>query len=188
LEYNDFFLIKYFLKNRLTKEDVGLRFIHSMNELVGKVNEGLLHDQALQLQGIIGEIVRCCDDRKFFETEKFGIPYAELKCLLLFEGESNLTVKGIAQKLDVVKSRVTKIVNGLMKKGLVRQIDDPSDARIKLISLTPVGQKKAQEIDAFQRELHRQILLRLDADERKGIFSYLELLRSAMQAVKEQLV
>jgi DNA-binding MarR family transcriptional regulator len=172
----------------LTKEEVGLRFIHSMNELAGKVNKELLHDQALRLQGIIGEIVRCCDDRKFFETEKFGLPYAELKCLLLFKGESNLTVKGIAQKLDVVKSRVTKIVNGLMKKGLVRQIDDPRDARIKLISLTPVGQKKAQEIDAFQRELHRQILLRLDADERQGLFSFLELLRSAMEAVKEQLV
>lgn len=158
-----------------------------MNKLADKVNEGLLGDQALQLQGIIGEILRCCEDRKFFETEKFGLPYAELKCLLLFGGVSELTVKGIAQKLDVVKSRVTKLVNGLMTKGLVRQIDDPNDGRIKLISLTPEGQEKAQEIAAFQRDLHRQILLRLDADERKGLFSYLELLSSAMEAVKEQL-
>jgi DNA-binding MarR family transcriptional regulator len=159
-----------------------------MNKLVAKVSEELLDYQALRLQELISEMLRCCEDRKFFETEKFELPYAELKCLLLFGGERYLTVKGIAQKLDVAKSRVTKIINGLMKKGLVKQIDDPGDARIRLISLTPRGQGKSQEIAVFQRELHRQILRRLDADERKGIFSYLELLRSAMEAVKEQLV
>jgi DNA-binding MarR family transcriptional regulator len=171
----------------LTKRSYSLKFIHAMNKLADKVNEDLLSYQALRLQELIGEMLQCCEDRKFFETEKFGLPYAELKCLLLFGGERYLTVKGIAQKLDVAKSRVTKIVNGLMKKGLVRQIDDPDDGRVRLISLTPAGQEKAQEIAAFQRELHYQILLRLDADERKGVFSSLELLRSAMEAVKEQL-
>jgi DNA-binding MarR family transcriptional regulator len=165
-----------------------LKFIHTMNKLADKINEDLLNYQALRLQELIGEMLRCCEDRKFFETEKFGLPYAELKCLLLFGGERYLTVKGIAQKLDVAKSRVTKIVTGLIKKGLGGQIDDPGDARIKLISLTPAGQEKAEEIAAFQRELHRQILLRLNADERKGVFSYLELLRAAMESVKEQLV
>jgi len=158
-----------------------------MNQLATKVNEELLGYQVQRLQGLIAEIVKCCEDRKIFETGKFGIPYAELRCLLLFEGERYLTVKGIAQKLEVAKSRVTKIVNGLMKRGLVRQIDDPHDARIKLISVTPAGKEKYQEIAAFQRELHSHILLHLDADERKGVFTYLELLRAAMEAVKEQL-
>jgi DNA-binding MarR family transcriptional regulator len=167
--------------------DCYLKFIHTMNQLADKVNKDLLNYQALRLQELIGEMLLCCEDRKFFETEKFGLPYAELKCLLLFGAERYLTVKGIAQKLDVAKSRVTKIVTGLIKRGLVRQIDDPGDARIKLISLTPAGQEKSREIAAFQRDLHREILLRLDADERKGILAYLELLRSTMEAVKEQL-
>ncbi|NIN01809.1 MAG: MarR family transcriptional regulator, partial [candidate division Zixibacteria bacterium] len=93
-------------------------------------------------------------------------PAAELKCLMLFEGERYLTVKGIAQKLEVAKSRVTKIVNGLIGKGLVAQIDDPEDGRIRLISLTSAGQKKSDEIDAFQKEIHRKILLQMDGDER----------------------
>jgi DNA-binding MarR family transcriptional regulator len=159
-----------------------------MNQLAAQINEELLSYQARRLQELIAEMLRCCEDRKFFETAKFGLPYAELKCLLLFGAERYLTVKGIAQGLDVAKSRVTKIVNGLMKKGLVRQVNDPDDARIRLISLTTAGQEKSQEIAAFQRELHRHILLRLNDDERKGLFSYLELLRSAMEAVKEQLV
>ena len=159
-----------------------------MNQLATTVNEELLGYQAQRLQELIAEMLKCCEDRKLFETGKFGLPYAELKCLLLFEGVRYLTVKGIAQKLDVAKSRVTKIVNGLRNKGLVRQVDDPHDARVKLISITPAGREKSREIVVFQRGLHRQILLHLDADERKGVFSYLELLRTAMEAVKEQLV
>ena len=158
-----------------------------MNQLAKEINEELLGYQAQRLQELIAEILKCCEDRKFFETEKFGLPYAELRCLLLFGGERYLTLKSVAQKMDVAKSRVTKIVNGLIARGLVKQIDDPHDARVKLISLTLTGHEKAQEIAAFQRELHRQILLHLEDDERKGLFSYLELLRSAMEAVKEQL-
>ncbi|OGP53403.1 MAG: hypothetical protein A2Y65_06795 [Deltaproteobacteria bacterium RBG_13_52_11] len=159
-----------------------------MNQFAAQINEELLSYQAQRLQELIAEMIQCCEDRKLFETAKFGLPYAELKCLLLFGGERYLTVKGIAQRLDVAKSRVTKIVKGLVTKGLVKQIDDPHDARIKLISVTPAGEEKSREIAAFQRGLHRQIVLHLSADERKGIFSYLELLRSAMEAVKEQLV
>src|SRR4030042_6882404 len=152
-----------------------------MNKLAAQPNEELLSYQAQRLQELIAEMIQCCEDRKLFETAKFGLPYAELKCLLLFGGERYLTVKGIAQRLDVAKSRVTKIVKGLVTKGLVKQIDDPHDARIKLISVTPAGGEESREIAAFQRGLHRQIVLPLSADERKGIFSYLELLRSAME-------
>ena len=158
-----------------------------MNQLAKAMNEELLGYQAQRLQELIAEILKCCEDRKLYETEKFGLPYAELRCLLLFGGERYLTLKGVAQKMEVAKSRVTKIVNGLIAKGLVKQIDDPHDARVKLISLTPTGHEKAHEIAEFQRGLHRQILLHLEDDERKGLFSYLELLRSAMEAVKEQL-
>jgi DNA-binding MarR family transcriptional regulator len=175
------------VKNHLTKGRLSLYFVHSMNQLAAQPSEELLIYQAQRLEELIAEMIQCCEDRKFFETNKFGLPYAEVKCLLLFGGERYLTVKGIAQRLDVAKSRVTKIVNGLVARGLVRQVDDPNDARIKLIGLTSAGEEKAREIAAFQRGLHRQILLHLSSDERKGIFSYLELLRSAMESVKSQL-
>ena len=40
----------------------------------------------------------------------------------------------------------------------------------------------------FQREIHQKLLIQMGADERKKVISYLEVLRSAMEAVKEQLV
>ena len=83
-----------------------------MNKKSATINEELLRYQAERLQDLINEMLQCCDDRKLYESQRFNLPYAELKCLMLFKGERYLTVKGIAQKLDVAKSRVTKIVNG----------------------------------------------------------------------------
>ena len=159
-----------------------------MNENSPKINKELLRYQTQRLQDLIREMLHCCEDRKLYESQKFGLPYAELKCLMLFNGERYLTVKGMAQRLEVAKSRVSKIVDGLIGKGLVEQTDDPRDARIRLISLTPGGQKKSEEIDAFHKAIHRKILLQMDRDERRNVLSHLELLRSAMEAVKEQLV
>jgi DNA-binding MarR family transcriptional regulator len=102
-----------------------------MNEIAPKINQALLTYQTFRLRNLILEMVQCCEDRKLYESHTFGLPYSELKCLMLFDGERYLTVKGIARRLDVAKSRVTKIVNGLIEKGLVKQIDDPGDARIR---------------------------------------------------------
>ncbi len=140
------------------------------------------------MKNLIKEIVKCCEDRKLYESQKFGLPYAELNCLMQFNGERYLTVKGISLKLDVAKSRVTKIINGLIEKGMVEQINDPKDARVKLINLTPAGQRKSEKIDLFLKEIHQKLLLQMDHDERKNTLSYLELLRSAMESVKEQFI
>ncbi|UCF83938.1 MAG: MarR family transcriptional regulator [Desulfobacteraceae bacterium] len=159
-----------------------------MNEKDSKINEELLSYQTLRLKGLIREIIQCCEDRKLYESQKFGLLYSELKCLMLFDGERYLTVKGIAERLEVAKSRVTKIINGLVEKRLVESINDPKDARIRLISLTQSGQKKSAEIEAFQQEIHRKLLLQMSIGERKNVLSHLESLRTAMEAVKEQLI
>ena len=148
----------------------------------------LLDYQGQKLQDLIEEIVQCCKERTSFLSKKFDIPEAELRCLMLFGEERYLTAKGISQKLDVAKSRVTKIINGLVKKRLVESIDDPKDARIKLIGLTSKGQKKSRELSDFTKDLHQKLLLELEPEQRKMVISCLEILRASMEAVKNQMI
>ena len=158
-----------------------------MNKPEAISHDDLLRYQGQRLQGLIQEILQCCQDRMLYEFRTFGLPQAELKCLMLFQGERYLTVKGLAQQMDVAKSRVTKIIDGLINKGLVDRMNDPRDARIRLISLTSKGQKKSDEIGLFLKEIHEKILLQMDQKERKAVLSSLELLRSCMEAMKAQL-
>jgi DNA-binding MarR family transcriptional regulator len=156
-----------------------------MNDLAPRVSEDLLEYQIQRLQDLIMELMDCCENRKIHETGKFNLPYAELRCLRLFRGERYLTVKGIAQKLGVAKSRVTKLINGLFEKRLVNRIDDPEDARIRLISLSGKGKVVADEIEGFEQAIFREMLIQIDTQERKTVLDSLETLRSAMEAVKD---
>ena len=160
----------------------------NIHKIVNTMNKELITYQTRKLMELIKEIVNCCEDRKMHESQRFGLPYAELKCLMLFIGERYLTVKSISRKLEVAKSRVTKIINGLMEKGMVERIDDPKDSRVRLISLTPQGSKRVEAIEAFQMGIHRDLLFQMNQDERRDVLSSLELIRSSMEAVKEQLV
>jgi len=151
-------------------------------------SNGLLQFQASRLQELINEMIKCCEDRKIYENQKFGLPYAEIKCLLLFTDERYLTVKNIAKRLDVAKSRVTKLIGGLLDKGLVERSDDPHDSRVKLIRLTHAGQEKIHQVESFHLDIHTTLLLNILPEERNALLSYLERLRTSMETVKQSLL
>ena len=79
-----------------------------------------------------------------YQSERFNLPDAEMRCLLLFGEEKYLTPKGIANKMNLVKSRISKLISGLNKKGLIQKIADPEDSRTTLLSLTRPRTKKTK--------------------------------------------
>jgi len=159
-----------------------------MNENTAHALDTLVAYQTRRLQDLMAKILQCCRQRTSFLSDKVQIPEAELRCLQLFSGERYLTAKGIARKLEVVKSRVTKIIDGLIQRRLVEAINDPKDARIRLIALTPKGKKKAEEIRALTRKLDERLLLEFDQEQRKNALACLEMFRASMEAVKKQQV
>ena len=123
-----------------------------------------------------------------YQSEKFDLPDAEIRCLQLFGEERYLTAKGIAHKMNVVKSRVSKIIDGLIKKGLIQRIKDPEDSRISLLSLTPKGHKKLKDINIFLEDIHHQVLVQMAPDQRKAVLTNLDILKASMESIKEMMV
>ena len=158
-----------------------------MNDAIRKPSDELFKYQTGRLKELVDGIVQCCQLQTSFLSRKFNVPQAEIRCLLLFIGERYLTVKGIAQKLDVAKSRVTKITAGLQQKGLIECSDDPRDKRVKLFSLTPSGHKQCVEMEKHIWGSHEKLLTELDPEERRGVIASLEALRAGMEAIKREL-
>ncbi|MBW2516957.1 MAG: MarR family transcriptional regulator [Deltaproteobacteria bacterium] len=123
-----------------------------------------------------------------YQCERFDLPDAELRCLMLFGEERYLTAKGIALKMNVVKSRVSKIVEGLLKKKLIQRTKDPEDSRISLLSLTPQGHEKLNQINRFHEDIHYQVLVQIAPDQRKAVLTNLDILKASMEAVKELMI
>jgi DNA-binding MarR family transcriptional regulator len=144
--------------------------------------------QLEQFQELIAKLFQCCQERMQYQCERFQLPDAELRCLSLFGKERYLTAKGIAVKMNVVKSRVSKIIDGLIKKQLIHSIKDPEDSRVILLSLTVSGQKKLNEINSFLNELHGQVLSQMAPDQRQAMLTNLDILKASMEAVKELMI
>lgn len=175
---------------RFLKKTIAIRensdIVHGMNNKRGATS-GVPVYQLEQFQELIAKLFQCCRERIQYQCDRFELPDAELRCLLLFKQERYLTASGISLKMDVVKSRVTKILEGLVKKGYIQRVIDPEDHRVILLSLTTAGQKKIAEIDEFLMEVHQTVLNRVHPDQRTALLSNLELLKTAMQSVKDMM-
>jgi DNA-binding MarR family transcriptional regulator len=83
---------------------------------------------------------------------------------------------------------VSKIIDGLIRKDLIQRIADPEDSRVKLLSLTSVGQKKINEIKRFMEDVHGHVLSQMAPDQRQTMLTNLDILKASMEAVKEMMV
>jgi len=123
-----------------------------------------------------------------YQSERFNLPDAELRCLALFGEEKYLTPKGIARRMNLVKSRISKLISGLNKKGLLQKITDPTDSRTTLLRLTTKGQKKLNEINSFLDDIHQEVLQRMEPEQRSTMMTNLELLKASMESIKELMI
>ncbi len=159
-----------------------------MNQKDTAIQNQASDNQIAQFQGLITKLFQCCQERMQYQCDRFGLPDAELRCLTLFGEERYLTAKGIALKMNLVKSRITKIVSGLVQKKLIQKIDDPTDSRVTLLSLTQRGANKLNKINQFSNEIHSEVLQRMEPEQRKILMTNLELLKGSMESVKELMV
>ena len=90
--------------------------------------------------------------------------------------------------MNVVKSRVSKIIDGLIKKKLIQRIKDPEDSRVQLLSLTAEGQKKINKINGFLEDVYSEVLSGMAPDQRQAMLTNLDILKASMEAVKEMMV
>lgn len=141
-----------------------------------------------QFDSVITRLFQCCQERMQYQSEKFGLPDAELRCLLLFKQERYLTPKGIAGQMNVVKSRVSRITDGLVKKHLIQKLRDPEDSRVTLLSLTAEGHAKIDAIRLFQEQIYNEVLSQMASEQRKTMLTNLEMLKASMEAIRDLMV
>ena len=170
--------------------DTDFRFVIvlTMNNYKDFNNPEISEYQLDKFQELIAKLFQCCQERMQYQCDRFQLPDAEFRCLLLFGDERYLTAKSITHRMNVVKSRVSKIIDGLIRKDLIQRIADPEDSRVKLLSLTSVGQKKINEIKRFMEDVHGQVLSQMAPDQRQTMLTNLDILKASMEAVKEMMV
>ena len=90
----------------------------------------------------------------------------------------------IAKKLDVAKSRCTKLVRVLLDKGYLERTEDPRDIRVKWISPTEATRKKIEEVEAIRMDIHKKLVKSINPADRTRLIEHLESLIKYLNEVR----
>lgn len=117
-------------------------------------------------------------DRKI--AEQLGISTSELNCLKIFiEGSIKISVKDLAERLNITSGGVTKIVGQLEDRSILRRDMDPEDRRGILVSLTSEGRSLINKLHKITNDYYTSIFSGLSDKEKDRILSGLESLNEA---------
>ena len=76
------------------------------------------------------------------------------ECHLLTELDSlgRATATELGERLVLEKSTMSRLVNGLLRRGFIQSSKDPADARRRLLNLTGSGRKGLERINAYSNK------------------------------------
>ena len=117
-----------------------------------------------------GTAIRVIDDS--------GVTFTQMKILMTLAGtrDEAPSLKPVAEGLGLSLPSASRAVEGLVKRALVARIEDPSDRRQRLLSLTQGGQELADRIMAARLEGLGQFAASLTNEQRTRLEQALELL------------
>ena len=111
------------------------------------------------------------------EKRCFGVTMSQCVTLELLHREGPKTVRQTAESLGLDTSTVTRLVDVLVRDGLVRRArDEKEDRRRVYVSLTARGRSMAEKLEKCSDLYTERILERIPAERREDVLHALRVL------------
>ena len=108
--------------------------------------------------------------RDFFqEVERLGLSLSQIKTLQLMSDREPDTIGALAADLGLSLPAVSRAVEGLHKRGLVKRVECSSDRRAKRVSLTAKGRRTVESLVALRVAGLRRFVEGLEPHERDAL-------------------
>jgi len=97
-----------------------------------------------------------------------------------------ISMSGLANKLGLDTSTLTRNIQKLEKLEFVRRKQDRDDKRIFVVYLADKGRDKVEKIEDFLLDLNFSMMKYIDLDDQENIPEMLEKLVWAMDCIREE--
>ena len=97
-----------------------------------------------------------------------------------------ISMSGLANKLGLDTSTLTRNIQKLEKLDLVRRKQDRNDKRILVVYLTDKGRGEVEKIEESLLDLNFSMMKYIDLDDQENIPEMLEKLVWAMDCIREE--
>lgn len=131
-------------------------------------------DNITQLRSIIRAFVRQNEDINKHGC-CLGITVSQCHALMEVGKEVQIDSKGLAQKLNLDKSTVSRTVDGMVKNGLLLRTIPPENRRSSILSLSKEGQSLFDQINGQMNAAYMTALGHLSKEEQRSFLHLFEL-------------
>ena len=95
-------------------------------------------------------------------------------------------MNALSQEMGVSVSTMTRVVDVLVRNGVVRRRPAPADRRQVCVELTVEGEALAKRLGCCGDGYSKQILNRVPSQARKGVLRSLEVLADAIEGIRAE--
>ena len=141
---------------------------------------------AVELAEITSLLFANCNEKEARHAAKYGVSIVESRCMRTLHDKEQLTVNQLAGEMSLTSSRVTRIIDGLVAKKMVVRESGESDRRVYNLSLTPKGEKLANDLIQDHIKIHEQIISNIPEKYHHLMIEILQQLNNAVEAWLEK--
>lgn len=143
-------------------------------------------DLGLALQEEMMALVRAFGLHRAEETPcGQPISVAEAYAITELVHKTELAQNDLGQRLNLAKSTVSRLIDKLVSKGLVRRARSGGDGRVSVLALTEAGETTAEQLAEARRAKFAGVLDAIPSSSREQVLEALELLVQAMRSSTE---
>ncbi len=136
---------------------------------------------AVRLADLTFNLLTRCQAKENWLAAQQGLFQAEFKCLRIFGSDKSLTCKEIANRMNLRLSRITRVIDGLEKKGYMNREIDQTDRRNMRVTLSRRGKILTTKLDREFTDIHYEILQDIDVSKHKSLINTMEHLLTATE-------
>jgi DNA-binding MarR family transcriptional regulator len=112
-----------------------------------------------------------------------GMPRAQAHALLAVASMARPAMAMVARELDLAPSTVTRLLDPLVRRGLVRREADPDDRRVIVVALTAAGRQTAERLAIALERAYARVAAAAGAGGRRRLLSSA---REILGAIEQQ--
>jgi DNA-binding MarR family transcriptional regulator len=139
-----------------------------------------LNDDAKELRDMTFDLFNNCQEKEYKIAGMYGLSQAEFRCLRYFGVGEKINNKKIACRMKLSPGRLTRIIDGLVIKGLLIRELNSADRRNMNVSLSPNGVQLIGQINESYLKINKEILGGLSDIKRKETLNALKILIDSM--------
>jgi DNA-binding MarR family transcriptional regulator len=106
----------------------------------------------------------------FAAMEEADVSVSQVKTLkILAEADEPMSLGAVSETLGLSLPAISRSVDGLVRRGLVKREEDPRDRRSKLVTATALGRSTYERLTALRLAGIREVVADLDPEEQRAL-------------------